>query len=154
MLVWTEDILFVDLIRDLVSNLFSSLITYTSYKNIIVFRRNNFTKKTEVKWRFSQGRLKIKGKMEMESNFNLTLAAHCTLMHFGHIHPVYYLKWNFGIFLAIINFLKRFKFTKLTWIFKDVHIVVPFAYLLLSYSKFEWAENAAVQACKKKLSGK
>ena len=29
---------------------------------------------------------------------------------------------------------------------KDVHIVVPFAYLLSSYSKFEWAENAAVQA--------
>ena len=24
---------------------------------------------------------------------------------------------------------------------KDVHIVVLFAYLLLSYSKFEWAEN-------------
>ena len=24
---------------------------------------------------------------------------------------------------------------------KDVHIVVPFAYLLSSYSKFEWAEN-------------
>ena len=37
---------------------------------------------------------------------------------------------------------------------KDVHIVVPFAYLLLSYSKFEWAENAAVQARTKKLSGK
>ena len=29
---------------------------------------------------------------------------------------------------------------------KDVHIVVPFAYLLSSYSKFEWAENAVVQA--------
>ena len=68
--------------------------------------------------------MKIKGKMEMESNFNLTLAAHCTLMHFGHIHPVYYLKWTFGIFLAIINFLKRFKFTKLTWIFKNVSIDV------------------------------
>ena len=37
---------------------------------------------------------------------------------------------------------------------KDVHIVVPFAYLLLSYSKFEWAENTAVQARTKKLSGK
>ena len=37
---------------------------------------------------------------------------------------------------------------------KDVHIVVPFEYLLSSYSKFEWAENAAVQACPKKLSGK
>ena len=37
---------------------------------------------------------------------------------------------------------------------KDVHIVVPFAYLLSSYSKFEWAENAAVQACTKMLSGK
>ena len=37
---------------------------------------------------------------------------------------------------------------------KDVHIVVPFAYLLSSYSKFEWAENAAIQARTKKLSGK
>ena len=37
---------------------------------------------------------------------------------------------------------------------KDVHIVVAFAYLLSSYSKFEWAENTAVQACTKKLSGK
>ena len=37
---------------------------------------------------------------------------------------------------------------------KDVHIVVPFAYLSSSYSKFEWAENAAVQARTKKLSGK
>ena len=33
---------------------------------------------------------------------------------------------------------------------KDVHIVVPFAYLSSSYSKFEWAENAAVQAHTKK----
>ena len=39
-------------------------------------------------------------------------------------------------------------------IFKDVHIVVPFAYLSSSYSKFEWAENAAVQAHTKKFSGK
>ena len=38
--------------------------------------------------------------------------------------------------------------------YKDVHIVVPLTYLLLSYSKFEWAENAAVQACTKKLTGK
>ena len=38
--------------------------------------------------------------------------------------------------------------------FKDVHIVVPFEYLSLSYSKFEWAENASVQARTKKLSGK
>ena len=37
---------------------------------------------------------------------------------------------------------------------KDVHIVVPFAYLLSSYSKFEWAQNAVVQAHTKKLSGK
>ena len=37
---------------------------------------------------------------------------------------------------------------------KDVHIIVPFAYLSSSYSKFEWAENAAVQARLKKLSGK
>ena len=37
--------------------------------------------------------------------------------------------------------------------FKDV-IVVPFAYLLSSYSKFEQAENAVVQARTKKLSGK
>ena len=37
---------------------------------------------------------------------------------------------------------------------KDVHIVVPFAYLLSWYSKFEWAENVAVQARTKKLSGK
>ena len=29
---------------------------------------------------------------------------------------------------------------------KEVHIVVPFAYLSSSYSKFEWAGNAAVQA--------
>ena len=34
---------------------------------------------------------------------------------------------------------------------KDAHIIVPFAYLSLSYSKFEWAENAAVQACTKKV---
>ena len=33
---------------------------------------------------------------------------------------------------------------------KDVHIVVPFEYLLSSYSKFEWAENAAVQALAQK----
>ena len=32
--------------------------------------------------------------------------------------------------------------------------VVPFAYLSLSYSKFELAENVAVQARTKKLSGK
>ena len=37
---------------------------------------------------------------------------------------------------------------------KDVHIVVPFAYLTLPYSKFEWAENEAVQARTKKLSSK
>ena len=37
---------------------------------------------------------------------------------------------------------------------KDLHIIVPFAFLLLSFSKFEWAENVAVQACTKKLSGK
>ena len=33
-------------------------------------------------------------------------------------------------------------------------MLVPFAYLSSSYSKFEWAENAAVQARTKKLSGK
>ena len=38
--------------------------------------------------------------------------------------------------------------------FKDAHIKVPFACLSSSYSKFEWAENAAVQARTKKLSGK
>ena len=37
---------------------------------------------------------------------------------------------------------------------KDVHIIVLFAYLLSSYSKSEWAENAAVQTGTKKLSGK
>ena len=37
---------------------------------------------------------------------------------------------------------------------KDVHIVVPFAYLLSLYRKFEWAENVAVQARTKMLSGK
>ena len=37
---------------------------------------------------------------------------------------------------------------------KDVHIVVRFAYLLSSYSNFEWAENLVVQARTKKLSGK
>ena len=37
---------------------------------------------------------------------------------------------------------------------KDVHIVVPFAYLSSSYSKFEWAENAAVLTRTKKLSSK
>ena len=35
-------------------------------------------------------------------------------------------------------------------IYKDVHIVVPFAYLSSLYSKFEWAENAAVQVSAKK----
>ena len=39
-------------------------------------------------------------------------------------------------------------------IMRDAHIAVPFAYLSLSYSKFEWAENMAVQARSKKLSGK
>ena len=29
---------------------------------------------------------------------------------------------------------------------KYVHIVVPFAYLPSAYSKFEWAEYAAIQA--------
>ena len=37
---------------------------------------------------------------------------------------------------------------------KDIHIIVAFAYLSSSYSKFEWAENMAVQARTKKLSGK
>ena len=37
---------------------------------------------------------------------------------------------------------------------KDVHIVVPFLYLSMSYCKFEWAENVAVQARTKKLSSK
>ena len=37
---------------------------------------------------------------------------------------------------------------------KDVHILVPFANLSSSYSKFKWAENTAVQAHTKKLSGK
>ena len=37
---------------------------------------------------------------------------------------------------------------------KDVHIVVPFLYLSLSYCKFEWAENVAVQARTKKLKSK
>ena len=34
---------------------------------------------------------------------------------------------------------------------KDVHIVVPFAHLSLSYSKFEWAENTAVTGLHKKV---
>ena len=56
---------------------------------------------------------------------------------------------------AILFYKFVFKFNEHIYdIFKDVHIVVPFAYLLLSYSKFEWAENAAVQARTKKLSGK
>ena len=33
---------------------------------------------------------------------------------------------------------------------KDVHIVLPFSYLLFLY-KFEWAENTAVQALTKKF---
>ena len=37
---------------------------------------------------------------------------------------------------------------------KDVHVIVPFAYLLSPYSKFEWAENVVVYACTKKLSDK
>ena len=37
---------------------------------------------------------------------------------------------------------------------KDVRIIVLFAYLLSSYSKFEWVKNAAVQARTNKLSGK
>jgi hypothetical protein len=37
-------------------------------------------------------KIEDQSKMEMESNFNFTLAAHCTLMHFCHIHPVYYRK--------------------------------------------------------------
>ena len=38
--------------------------------------------------------------------------------------------------------------------FKDVNILVLFAYLLLPYSKFGWAENAAVQDRTKMLIGK
>ena len=52
------------------------------------------------------------------------------------------------------NILTYSESPALKFIFKDVHIVVLFAYLLSSYRKFEWAENAAVQACSKKLSGK
>ena len=37
---------------------------------------------------------------------------------------------------------------------ENLHIVVPFADLLLLYSKFDWAENPAVQARTKKLRGK
>lgn len=88
---------------------------------------------------------KIEDQSKMESNFNLTLAAHCTLMHFGHIHPVYCLKWNFGIFLVIINFLKRFKFTKLTWIFKNVNQI---SCLLMSL----WdSKNASVCTAESRL---
>ena len=39
------------------------------------------------------------------------------------------------------GFLKLILLDKKRVTFKGVHIVVPFAYLLLSYSKFEWAEN-------------
>ena len=45
-------------------------------------------------------------------------------------------------------------FTNFYTAFQDVHIVVPFAYLSLSYSKFEWAENPAVQARTINLSRK
>ena len=37
---------------------------------------------------------------------------------------------------------------------KDVHMVVPLAYLSSLYSKFERAENPALQAYTKQLSGK
>ena len=49
-------------------------------------------------------------------------------------------------FEVMINVLKRLGIA--------LHIIVWFAYLSLSYSKFEWAENEAVQAHTKKLSGK
>ena len=39
------------------------------------------------------------------------------------------------------GFLKLILLDKKRVTFKGVHIVVPFAYLLLSYSKLEWAEN-------------
>ena len=60
-----------------------------------------------------------------------------------------------GALISLIH-LKQFFSSTITVsekLLKDVHIVVPFTYLLLSYSKFEWAENATVQARTKKLSG-
>ena len=60
---------------------------------------------------------------------------------------------------CIFRFIFRFEFQvghsiKVHTAFKDVHIVVSFAYLSSSYRKFEWAENVAVQARTKKLSRK
>ena len=58
---------------------------------------------------------------------------------------------------CIFRFIFRFEFQvghsiKVHTAFKDVHIVVSFAYLSSSYRKFELAESAAVQARTKKLS--
>ena len=53
-------------------------------------------------------------------------------------------------FWFFLSYLITTVASKLTATYKDVHIVVPFAYLLSSFRKFEWAENAAVQACTKK----
>ena len=50
--------------------------------------------------------------------------------------------------------LKNFDSCMIRFAVKDVHIVVLFAYLLALYSKFEWAENRAVQARIKKLNCK
>ena len=66
-------------------------MTYLTYSIVLVFRRNNPTKNGSKMGVFLR-EIEDQRKMEVESNFNLTLAAHCTLMHFGHIHPVNYRK--------------------------------------------------------------
>ena len=49
------------------------------------------------------------------------------------------------IFFIVDGFLDNFG--------EDLHIVIPFAYFLSLHIKFKWADNAAIQARTKKLSG-
>ena len=51
----------------------------------------------------------------------------------------------------VVNFCNYavLDYTILWLMVKGIHILVPFAYLSVSYIKFEWAENTAVQVCTK-----
>ena len=86
------------------------------------------------------------------------MAACCNLRSFGIYGPHLFI-------LMVIFFAPKYVNSTLitqgtTWgemIFETalfLHIIVKFAYLLLSYSKFELADKALVQSRTKKLSGK
>ena len=119
-------------------------MTYLTYSIVLVFRRNNPTKNGSKMGVFLR-EIEDQRKMEVESNFNLTLTAHWTLMHFGHIHLVNYRKMassKTSHLEALAGFfqisVKTFKFTKLTWIFKSINQICC---LLMSLRNFK---NASV----------